>query len=68
MPALENQIREALAHYAHRDMTFDEFLQWFVPIACNLDPTEDAEAIELVHRIDGLLAPLAGVKRTFMKS
>ena len=56
MSALENQIREALAKYANRQMTFDNFLEWFVPISCNIEQSKDSEAIRLAHQVDGILA------------
>ena len=56
MSVLENQIREVLAQYANRQMTFDNFLEWFVPISCNIDQSRDSEAIRLVHQVDGILA------------
>ena len=56
MAALEKQICEALSQYASRRKSFDDFVQWFVPISCNIDASADAEAIELAHYIDGILA------------
>lgn len=56
MSALENQIRDVLAKYANRQMSFDSFLEWFAPISCNIEQSGDSDAIRLAHQVDGILA------------
>lgn len=54
--ALENQIRRELWRYANRRISFDDFLEWFVPISCGIEESGEADAVELAHQIDGILA------------
>ena len=54
--ALENQIRRELWRYANRQISFDDFLEWFVPISCGIEESGEADAVELAHQIDGILA------------
>jgi hypothetical protein len=56
MPILESQIVEHLQNYALRKISLDEFVEWFVPISIRIDQSHDDEAIELAHRIDGVLS------------
>lgn len=56
MAVLENRIRELLLDYANRRKSFEDFLQSFVPISCNIEQSGDADAIELAHYVDGVLA------------
>ena len=55
MAELENDIREMLWRFASVDKSFDNFLEWFVPISCNIEQSGDDQAIQLAHYIDGIL-------------
>jgi hypothetical protein len=56
MAKLENQIREMLWQFAKGDKSFDDFLECFVPISCNIEQGGDDQAIQLAHHIDGILS------------
>lgn len=53
---LENQIRQALSDCATGKLSLDEFRKWFVPVAWNIEQSNDVATIDLAHRIDGILA------------
>jgi hypothetical protein len=53
---LESQIREKLLGYAVRMISFDDFLEWFVPVSCGIEQNGDCDAKDLAHHIDGILA------------
>lgn len=56
MAKLESQIRQELSRYVNREESLDQFLQWFVPVSIGIDESGDDDAIQLAHRIDGVLA------------
>jgi hypothetical protein len=53
---IENQIRKALSECADGRMSLDDFRAWFVPLSANIESSQEPEAAELAHRIDGILA------------
>jgi hypothetical protein len=53
---LENQIRKSLWECANGSMSLDDFRSWFVPLSWNIEESREPQAIELAHRIDGILA------------
>ena len=56
MADIADQIRGKLWRYASEQESLDEFLQWFVPVSCNIEESQDPEAIDIAHYIDGILA------------
>jgi len=56
MAKLESQIRQELSRYVSREESLAQFLQWFVPVSIDIDESGDDDAIQLAHRIDGVLA------------
>ena len=56
MAEVADQIRKELWQYASERKSLDEFLQWFVPVSCNIEESQDPEAIDIAHYIDGILA------------
>jgi hypothetical protein len=57
----ENQIREALGRVANNHLSLDDFRNWFVPVSWNIEGSGEPEAIDLAHRIDGVLAEASAV-------
>jgi hypothetical protein len=55
MAMLELEIIQQLDRYAHRQMSFDQFVEWFVPISLSVANSGDNDAIQLANRIDGIL-------------
>jgi len=53
---IENQIRKALSECAEGRMSLDDFRARFVPLSANIESSQEPEAAELAHRIDGILA------------
>lgn len=53
---LEDQIRQALWQCSVERMSLDDFRAWFVPRSLNIEECGEPAAIELAHRIDGILA------------
>ncbi len=37
-------------------MSLDAFRAWFVPLSANMEQSGEPQAIELAHRLDGILA------------
>jgi hypothetical protein len=62
MAKIELQIRQELSRYVNRQQSLDQFLQRFVPISIDIDQSGDDDAIQLAHRIDGVLAEASSGK------
>ena len=56
MAELEYQIREMLWQFAKGNKSYDEFLEWFVPISCNIEASGDDQAIRLSYYLEGILS------------
>jgi len=52
----QDQIGENVRQFAEGTLQLDKFLEWFVPISWDIEKSNNAELIGLVHEIDGLLA------------
>lgn len=52
----ESQIRKALSACAEKRMSLDEFRAWFVPLSASIENSEEPDAVELAHQVDGILA------------
>jgi hypothetical protein len=50
------QILGQLQDCADRRLSLDDFRAWFVPRSLAIEESGQAEAIELAHRLDGILA------------
>ncbi len=53
--ALDVQIRYQIERYVSGGISLDDFRNWFVPRAWNIEESGDQPAIQLAHRIDGIL-------------
>jgi len=53
---LETEIAYALSNCVDKRLSLEEFQQWFVPISVDIESSGNQEAIDLVYRIDGVLA------------
>lgn len=64
MTELESQVRKTLWEYLSRRTSLDEFRASFVPISLDIEKSGDAQAMQLAHHIDGLLAEASSASWT----
>ncbi|MBW1952185.1 MAG: hypothetical protein JRI66_03755 [Deltaproteobacteria bacterium] len=55
-PALDLEIREWLARYLVEEISYEDFLAWFVPSSWNVGQSANQAVIDLVYEIELWLA------------
>jgi hypothetical protein len=54
--AIDLEIRDRLARYLNREISLDEFEEWFVPVAWSIEQARNPRAIELAGELELRLA------------
>lgn len=52
---LDVQIRYHIERYIRGSISLGEFLDWFVPRSWDIEQSGNSSAIDLAHRVDGIL-------------
>lgn len=60
--SLETEIANAVLKCVDGSLPLEEFRRWFVPMSLDIELSGNQEAIDLVYRIDGLLAEASSGK------
>jgi hypothetical protein len=53
---LDLEILHELWKCSHGDLSIEDFQAWFAPISLDVEQSGQPEAIELAHRVEGVLA------------